>query len=230
MNLWESNGNSLSSLQNFRAILPHETLHQSLQAQAQTQAQAHPSSQYSGFRNLMKQPRHHNQTGGGNVVGCRSSLGFKGMSLYKLSKKLGQPNVTDPTRGGIAIWNSSTLRFRGYPYLSRVELIDEKIASIVPVTHYGSVYIWTRLPATNSQIDVVLSLSPNFMYDRQKKLFIVRSKCLNSAVAQATLVKLYLRGSVSHNQIINYELLKKYFRGSGNKKIMKTFKTIMKSN
>ena len=44
--------------------------------------------------------------------------------INPLIKQLGQPDVTDTEKGGIAIWARDTLEKRGYKFLHRVEIID----------------------------------------------------------------------------------------------------------
>lgn len=157
--------------------------------------------------------------------------GFSDINLMSIINKLGLPSLTDPSGGGIAIWNASDLAGRGhgkYRYLNRVEVIDEKIHSFVPVKHTANVYIWAKIPLTRDQMTKVLSMSPNFMYDQEKKLLIIRSKCLNSAIAQAALVSMYARGKLSMHQINSYDLHRKYFSAANNKKQSKLFKTTLR--
>lgn len=160
--------------------------------------------------------------------GGSPAMGFRGATIFKTMKKLGHPSLTDPTHGGIAIWNSSTLKLRGYSFLNRVEVIDEKVATTVPVPHTANVYIWVRIPMTTDQMVRVLEVSPNIMYDQQKKMLIVRSKCLRTAVGIATLISLYADGKVSMYQVNSYDLLRKYFVGSMDDRQYKNFKTIIK--
>jgi len=144
---------------------------------------------------------------------------------------LGAPSVSDTTSGGIAIWNSTALSAIGYPYLKRVDVIDEKVATPVPIPHSGNTYIWIKMPMTQYQIKEVLGLSPNFMYDQQKKLLVIRSKCLNCCISLAALICMYSNGKVGMYQIYNYSLLKKYFvAGTTNKKQLKKFKKLLKSH
>lgn len=158
--------------------------------------------------------------GGGGGVG-----NFQNLALFNVIKRLGQPSVTDPSTGGIAIWNASVLRNRGYPYLNRVEVLDEKIASVTPVPHISSVYIWIRIPLTLEQCQRIIELSPNFMYDQQRKMIIIRSRCLKTCISQAALIKLYSKGKLSIYQINNNNLLYKYFVNS--KKHHKIFHKVL---
>jgi hypothetical protein len=157
-----------------------------------------------------------------------SKVGFRGTTIAKIIKKLGYPSLTDPTHGGIAIWKSSILKKAGYAFLNKVEVIDEKITSMIPVPHVSSVYIWVKIPLLQSQMMRVLELSPNLMYDQYKKLLIVRSKCIESAIGIAALIGLYANDKVTMYQINNYDLLRKYFTGASQKKNLKLFKSILK--
>ena len=83
---------------------------------------------------------------------------------------------------------------------------------------------------SNCQMDRVLDLSDNFLYDQYKKLFIVRSKCLNTAIAMAALIKHYAKGKVSMYQINNHNLLKTYFMTAHKSKAAaEKFKKVLKS-
>ena len=177
-----------------------------------------------------KMQQHHQQHRLQKPTYIVPKLGFRGVNLSKIIKKLGSPNLTDPSRGGIAIWNHSGLQAAGYPYLFRAEVIDEKVASIRPVPHIANVYIWVKIPMSNCQMDRVLDLSDNFLYDQYKKLFIVRSKCLNTAIAMAALIKHYAKGKVSMYQINNHNLLKTYFMTAHKSKAAaEKFKKVLKS-
>lgn len=206
------NMNDYCGFSNLRAP-PSATILPQYQPQPQLQPQPQP------------QQMHHGGGGSGSGTG---SVGFRGTAIFKTMKKLGHPSLTDPTHGGIAIWNASTLKYSGHSYLNRVEVIDEKVVTTVPVPHTANVYIWVRIPMTRDQMTRVLEMSPNFLYDQQKKMLIVRSKCIRTAVGMAALVSLYADGKVSMYQINSYDLLRKYFVGSLNDKQYKTFKAIIK--
>jgi len=169
---------------------------------------------YQRGGNAMTMQQNQQQGGSGAVGGAKyvpTNLGFKNVNLSKVIKQLGPPSLTDPTHGGIALWSRGTLRKKGYRDLVRVEVIDEQVPVTVPVPHVSNLYVWVKIPMTNDQMDKILDLSPNFLYDQKKHLLIVRSKCLNTAIALAALVKLYAYGKLSIYQINNYQLMKKYF-------------------
>lgn len=153
--------------------------------------------------------------------------GLQSDVIFKIMQKLGSPEVTDPTAGGIAIWGSSVLKSRGHPHISRVEVIDEKVRTQIPLPHIANVYTWIKLPLTYSQMIRVLELSPNFMYDQQKQMLIIRTKSLEAAIALAALVGLYSKGEVSMYQISSYDLMRKYFAAANDKKQKKLFRKIL---
>ena len=132
-------------------------------------------------------------------------------NIYKISRIIGYPDLLDPNYGGIAIWGKGTLSATRYKFLRRVELIDEKIPSTFPVPHVSNIYVWIRIPMNKTQVERVLDLSSNFMYDSFKKLLIIRSSGIERAVALGAIVKLYSTGKLSLYQIISYDLCKKYF-------------------
>ena len=136
-------------------------------------------------------------------------VGFRTVKLAQLVKPLGAPSLVDPTAGGIAIWAGDVLRQRGYKCLKRVEVLDERVKSLVPKPHIANVYIWVKISLTLNQMQRILELSPNFLYDQQKKLLIVRSKCLNSAIALAALVAQYSKGKLSIDQVMTNDLFRR---------------------
>ena len=142
---------------------------------------------------------------------------------------IGQPDLVDPIGGGIAIWGHSKLARTKYKFLQRVEIIDENIPCIFPVHHVSNTYIWVRMDMSRYHINNVLALSPNFMYDRIKNTLIVRSSGLQKAIALATIVKLYTTGKLSMNQIVEYQLCKKYFISAKQPKIARSFRYILRS-
>jgi len=208
--MWDATGSMITSQ-------PTSQPYQPSQPSQAFQPQQH--QQYQPSHASYQQP--HQQHGGGE-------LGFRGPTIAKTIKKLGHPSLTDPTHGGIAIWKSSALKKTSYSFLNRVEVIDEKITSMVPVPHISSLYIWVKIPLLQNQMIRVLELSHDLMYDQHKKLLIVRSKCIESAVGIAALISLYAKGNVTMYQINNYDLLRKYFIGALNKKQLKLFKSLLK--
>jgi len=140
---------------------------------------------------------------------------------------LGLPSVRAE---GISIWNSTDLTRAGFPYLQRVEIINEKIATLSPLPHIAHVYIWFKAKIPKGQMSSVLSLSTNFMYDQEKELLIIRADRVKTALAQAALISLYLNGKVTISQIKSYNLLSKYFLAAKKKQHFKRFKQILKAS
>jgi hypothetical protein len=66
---------------------------------------------------------------------------------------------------------------------------------------------------TIDQLTNILSLSKDFFYDRKKELLIVRSDNLDTAVAQAALLLLYVKNKVSFYDMISKDLLMNYYTG-----------------
>jgi hypothetical protein len=147
--------------------------------------------------------------------------------VQALMKYIGYPDITDRTKGGIAIWASNTLRKRGYKFLHRVEIIDESVPSLYPIKHFSNVYIWTHINLTETMICNVNQMSTDIFYDRGKELLIVRSDSLDTAVAQAALVGLYSQGKVSYYDITNNSMLENYYRGIIKSKTRKALYTVL---
>lgn len=150
--------------------------------------------------------------------------------INKLVKSIGYPDITDSERGGIAIWNSLTLRKRGYKFLHRVEIIDESVPSMYPVKHFSNVYIWVKVTLSETMINNVNQMSTDIFYDRGKDLLIVRSSTLDTAVAQAALIALYSRGKVSYYDIIGNNMLQTYYFNVSKPKARKTVYTILNNH
>lgn len=147
--------------------------------------------------------------------------------ISKLISMIGTPDISDTYRGGISIWSAPTLRSRGYPFLQRVEILDETIRSDVPVAHYSNVYIWVPIVLNNEQLSKILLLSRDFYYDRKKQLLIVRSSNLDTAVAQATVILLYSKGTHSFYNIVSRDLLKVYYYAMKNNRQRRAIYTIL---
>jgi hypothetical protein len=141
---------------------------------------------------------------------------------------IGQPDLTDGAGGGISIWSRTTLKSRGFPYLQRVEILDEKIISTKPKPHYSNIYIWFRVPLTPEKLHNVLELSTDMYYDRKKELLIVRSNDIYSAIAQAVLVGLYAVDKLTYYQIVNDNLHLRYFNMVSKPKMRRTICTLAK--
>ena len=145
----------------------------------------------------------------------------------KLMKYIGTPDLVDAQRGGIAIWSRNTLRKRKYPFLRRVEIIDEHVYNNQPVPHYSNIYIWVHMRLTAEMLTNVHEMSKDFFYDRNKELLIVRSDSLDTAVAQAAVVFLYSRGRISYYSLVNNNLLKKYYENASKGKTRRAMYTVL---
>jgi hypothetical protein len=145
----------------------------------------------------------------------------------RLMAQLGPPDLVDPSPGGIAIWSRSTLRKRQYGFLRRVEILDEQVPCGIPVRHKSNLYIYVSLKPSNEQLQNLLTMSPNFSYDRGKRLLVVRADTLDRAVAAAALATLYCQGRLSYFAIYYQNLLKTYFQRANNGKARKICYTVL---
>ncbi len=134
-------------------------------------------------------------------------------NMKELYRLIGSPDVIDKKHGGIAIWSGDTLKKAGYGFIRRLEIIDESVPSVKPVKHFSNLYIWVHMKPTIDQLTNILSLSKDIFYDRKKELLIVRSDNLDTAVAQAALVLLYVKNKVSFYDMISKDLLMNYYTG-----------------
>lgn len=154
-------------------------------------------------------------------------LALRIRGIKPLMSRIGSPDVVDRHRGGIAVWSSSTLRKRGYKFLQRVEIIDESVPSMYPVKHFSNVYIWVKLRLTDSMLSNILDISTDMYYDKGKELLVVRSDCLDTAVAQASLVGLYSQGRITYYEIVNNDMLNNYYHQVRKSKPRKAIYTVL---
>lgn len=164
-----------------------------------------------------------NQTEGEN----KHLLKIKNMK--ELVSLFGRPDATDKYKGGIAIWSANTLKKARYGFLHRVEIIDENIASVTPVKHFSNLYIWVHIKPDQEQLNKILSLSKDYFYDRKKELIIIRSDSLDTAVAQAALLLLYVKGKVTFYNLVNNDMVKIYYMKMHEKCGSKSFKKVKKA-
>jgi hypothetical protein len=156
-----------------------------------------------------------------------SSPQFRNSSISRVYALLGEPDLYDNVKGGLCLWNNSSLQKRGFVGIRRVEVIDEKIRCDVPVKHFGSVYIWIKCKPTNCQLENINEYFPNAIVDRLKQQVIIRSDSLESCVATALLIKQYVAGEISMYEIYYNDLLKKSYRES-KKKFVRNLKLLRK--
>lgn len=185
---------------------------------SQAQAQSQPQAQI--------QPQARTQTQYRTLTLTSTSMpDIRGIA--ELIKHIGYPDVTDSTKGGIAIWSNSTLISRGYKFLHRVEIIDESVPSLYPVKHFSNIYIWVKIPLSETMLNNVNHMSSDIFYDRGKELLIVRSDSLDTAVAQASLVALYSKGKISYYDIIGNGMLENYYTSIKKPKVRRALYTVL---
>ena len=166
--------------------------------------------------NTSQAPRHLPEASFANIRG-----------VYPLIANIGYPDITDNTKGGIAIWSHATLKSRGYKFLHRVEIIDEATPSLYPVRHFSNVYIWVRLTLSDSMVDNISNMSTDIFYDKGKQLLIIRSDSLDTAVAQCALLALYANGKVSYYDIYINGMLASFYNGVRRPKTRRALYTIV---
>ena len=160
---------------------------------------------------------------------CKSNALPKIKNMKQLYRLFGRPDVIDTYKGGIAIWSAATLRKAHYGFLHRVEIIDESVPSIVPVNHFSNLYIWVHMTPNREQLNNILSLSKDYFYDRKKELMIVRSDTLDTAVAQAALLLLYVKEKVTFYNLVNNDMIKIYYSKISTKVNSKSWRKVKKA-
>jgi hypothetical protein len=132
-------------------------------------------------------------------------------NINNLQAIFGPPDVVDTQGGGIAIWSANKTKKAGYDFLHRIEIIDENIPSLVPVYHFSNLYIWVHMKPSQEQLLNIMSLSKDYMYDSNKQLMVIRSDTLNTAMAQAALLKQYINGTLTFYNLVNNKILLQYY-------------------
>src|SRR3989338_255249 len=131
----------------------------------------------------------------------RSRYQRLGQPIQEAGYYLGMPDLIDPTRGGMAIWKEETLRSRGYGYLKRVMIMDERGFSL---------YTYIRIRIPRDRVTEILSINRNLTYDQEKKWLRYRGPDLHTNLAIMALVTLVVHGKVTRYQVSRYNLQKKY--------------------
>lgn len=149
---------------------------------------------------MTAQEKYMKQIGGG--VGSQH---FK-ESLAALVDKLGPPSLYDKKEGGIALWNQVSLTKKSFPFLKRVELIDENVRCHAPQKHFCNLYLHYKVHLSDKQARNLTLLSDNFHYDHAKRICTVRCPDFTTGINLASLVKRYARGEVSYYSMNSYDL------------------------
>lgn len=138
-------------------------------------------------------------------------------------QELGQPTMINPYQGGMAIWQNPGLNNKKYKIFKRIDIIDEQCFNSFPYPHIGFLYTHVKLNIPISNLNRVLSISGDIMYDPIKKNLIVRGMSLWYNVALIVLICQYIVGNISWYQIIGNNLVKKMtnYKNLSNLKIQK---------
>jgi len=102
-------------------------------------------------------------------------------------KEFGPPSVYDPSPGGVAIWDSETLKAIGSCF-DRIEVRDEMVPHGKPANHVDFLYTWYSLDIPVEQICDVIDLSTSISYDPLKKMIRVRCHFMGANVVTLWLV------------------------------------------
>ena len=127
---------------------------------------------------------------------------------YQLVDELGPPSLINPNKGGIAIWQSSTLKKAGYPTIQRIDLVDEQCFNSFPCPHIGFLYTHVKIIIPMSKISNILSLCGDIMFDPIKNILVVRGMTLNYNLALIALICLYVNGRITWYNILEADLVR----------------------
>ena len=136
---------------------------------------------------------------------------YENKELYNTIQQIGYPDIISPYKGGIAIWSHSSMKNNGYPFIKRLEILDEKIMVSYPQVHNSNVYAWIIIDISPEKLEQLFKLKLYLMYDQKKKLLIIRSFSLNSIVTITELLYLYIKNKIGLYDIVENDLINKYY-------------------
>lgn len=155
------------------------------------------------------------------VLGVRLSLNinnFKHKDAAEqyniLTKKYGNPSISDLSEGGIAIWKKEKLKGTCF---HEIKLLDESVSHCVPAPHRDFLYTYVKYEVPDDKVLDVISLSGSVAYDPLKKE--LRARCGSEA---ANITTLYLATAIGNSNVTiqevqNNKLYSKAINSIGNK-------------
>ena len=155
------------------------------------------------------------------VLGVRLSLNinnFKNKDAAEqyniLTKKYGNPSISDLSEGGIAIWKKDKLKGTCF---FEIKLLDESVPHCVPAPHRDFLYTYVKYEVPDDKVLDVISLSGSVAYDPLKK--ILSARC---ATESANITTLYLATAIGNSNVTiqevqNNKLYAKAINSIGNK-------------
>jgi hypothetical protein len=105
-----------------------------------------------------------------------------------ISSKYGKPDIIDKSRGGSAVWKTTTLEKRGFCW-DRIEIRDEQVPHSHPAPHVDFLYYWYKLYVPENKINDIREISESVTYDPLKKLLGVRCHFEGANVATMVCAK-----------------------------------------
>tara|TARA_B100000575_G_C23119980_1_gene647961 strand:- start:848 stop:1615 length:768 start_codon:yes stop_codon:yes gene_type:complete len=142
------------------------------------------------------------------VLGVRLSLNinnFKHKDAAEqydiLTKKYGNPSISDLSEGGIAIWKKDKLKGTCF---HEIKLLDESVSHCVPAPHRDFLYTYVKYEVPDDKVLDVISLSGSVAYDPLKKE--LRARCGSEA---ANIGTLYLATGIGNSKITFDEIQEK---------------------
>lgn len=123
--------------------------------------------------------------------------------------EFGQPTLINTMSGGMAIWQKPSSSNKIYNIFKRIDIVDEQCFSKYPYPHIGFLYTHVKLKIPLRNLNKVLSISGDVMYDITKNILIIRGMSLNYNIALIALICLYVSGQISWYNICGNQLIHK---------------------
>lgn len=118
----------------------------------------------------------------------RNTIAYK--KALELVKTLGNPNVSDISRGGVAIWRNVPRDFsKRNSTKNYLELIirDEAIPHIIPAPHLDWLYLTVEVNIPEGKIKEVLKLTDSIFYDKMSGRLTARCHYIAANIATLSL-------------------------------------------
>ena len=128
---------------------------------------------------------------------------------YDIVNEIGQPTLINPLSKGMAIWQNPGASRKEYNIFKRIDIIDELCFNKYPYPHIGFLYTYVKLKIPVKNLNKVLSISGDVMYDVNKHILIVSGMSLNYNIALIALICMYVSGQISWYNICGNDLIRK---------------------
>lgn len=127
---------------------------------------------------------------------------------YELVDEFGPPTLINPNKGGIAVWQHSSLKNTKYHMIKRIDLVDEQVYNCFPYPHIGFLYTYIKMNIPMNKLGHVLSMCGDIMYDSTKHILIVRGMSLSYNLAIMALICQYITSKITWYNITENNMIK----------------------